>query len=476
MKKILILTIYIAFSTIIQGQTIIKGQAKSYANKTIKLYTQIDWITFTPKLIDSCLVDSLGNFSFSFHSSQINNVYIDLNTKYGALLTEPQKTYLISLPPYESLSIEQILNPYFSPKNILLPLLNIDSTDINWKIRLFDYYFKILRNQLISRKIQIPDSVEFVIEHLDKKTSYDTSLFFTNYKIYRYASLRLATYMRDLWAFVDEYFLHQAPQFNNPAYMSLFNNVFDNCLSPSQSFFPTTHFLKSINYGNFDSLVNSFMTLSHNFNRKTAQLIILKGLYDLFYEYEPAQTIIIKNIENAYKNLRDSTLSFIAKNILLNITALRPSYPAPNFSFTNKFGIKRSLKNFKGKFIYLNFCHYKSIECQKQMDLLERYSQNAPKDFEIITIIYGLNNEEFKQFLKKHKNYTWTIFNGQENKELLKKYKVKAFPTYYLISPEGNILLNPAPMPTENFEQIFTNLYKKWHQTHLNTKGIQTNY
>ena len=463
MKRFLVTLGILTIVLYTEAQTIIIGNEKSYANKELKLYTYIDWITFTPTLLDSCLVDSAGNFKFSIINNTINQVFIDLQSKHGFLFALPNKTYNVALPPYQPLDMSQLLNPYFSPEPVLLPIINIDSTELNWKIRVFDHYYKIVRDQLVLRGVNNPDTVEYAINLLDKNTPQDTSLFYREYKKYRYASIRLSTYMKDLWVFADEYFLHNSPQLNNPAYMSLFNSVFDNCMSPLKHFFPSTNFLQGLKNKNFSQLVDSLMSMSSNTNYKVAQLIALRGLYDLYYDYEPAQELIIQTINHARNTIKDTNLRLIAQNIYNNITALRVGYQAPDFLLPNKIGIKRSLSNYRGKFIYLNFCHYQSIGCKEQMPLLKRYSQSAPKDFKVITIMYGMDKKQFRRWLQEHKDYNWTFLNGQDNPHILRMYKVVAFPTYYLIDPDGKILMSPAPTPTENFEERFISVYKKWH-------------
>ncbi len=474
MRRILFVFWLIIFSLITNAQTVIKGQNKSYAGKELKLYTLIDWITFTPTLLDSCLVDTAGDFLLKTSASTINQVFVDLQSKRGLLLAVPGKNYIVQLPPYEKLSMQQLLDPYFSPDPIMLPITNIDSTDLNWKIRVFDHFYKIVRDQLVLRNITNPDTVEYAISLLEKHTPQDTSRFYMEYKKYRYASIRLATYMKDLWVFADEYFLHAPPQLNNPAYMSLFNSVFDNCLSPLKHFFPDIHFLQALKYHDFHTLVDSFMTLETNTNQQAAELILLRGLYDLYYDYQPAQQLIIQTMDNAASTLEDIKLRLIASNIYKNITALRVGYPAPAFTLPNKLGINRSLKHFKGKFVYLNFCHYQSLGCKEQLPILQRYMQAAPKDFTIVTILYGLDQKQFRRFLRDHKDYNWIFLNGQDNPSLLHKYKVVAFPTYYLIDPDGKMLLSPAPTPTENFEQLFIPLYKQWHKEHTQNQGIRS--
>jgi hypothetical protein len=36
--------------------------------------------------------------------------------------------------------------------------------------------------------------------------------------------------------------------------------------------------------------------------------------------------------------------------------------------------------------------------------------------------------------------------------DVLKEYDIRAFPTYFLIGPDGKLILSPAPSPSEDFE------------------------
>jgi len=44
--------------------------------------------------------------------------------------------------------------------------------------------------------------------------------------------------------------------------------------------------------------------------------------------------------------------------------------------------------------------------------------------------------------------------------EVLKEYDIRAFPTYFLIGPDGKLILSPAPSPAEDFEQRLFEIMK----------------
>ncbi|MDP4226874.1 MAG: hypothetical protein Q8910_10895, partial [Bacteroidota bacterium] len=48
--------------------------------------------------------------------------------------------------------------------------------------------------------------------------------------------------------------------------------------------------------------------------------------------------------------------------------------------------------------------------------------------------------------------YTWTFLYCGNQTSLLKEYNIRAFPTCYLINPDGKLSISPAPLPSENIE------------------------
>jgi len=53
-----------------------------------------------------------------------------------------------------------------------------------------------------------------------------------------------------------------------------------------------------------------------------------------------------------------------------------------------------------------------------------------------------------------HRNaYTWTVLHYEGQPGVLDDYMVRGYPTAYLIDRNGLLLLSPATLPSEGFEQ-----------------------
>jgi hypothetical protein len=55
----------------------------------------------------------------------------------------------------------------------------------------------------------------------------------------------------------------------------------------------------------------------------------------------------------------------------------------------------------------------------------------------------------------KEKGYEWQLLSYRDQKSVISEYKVRTYPSYYLIDPEGNLSMSPAASPAENFEWYF---------------------
>lgn len=110
---------------------------------------------------------------------------------------------------------------------------------------------------------------------------------------------------------------------------------------------------------------------------------------------------------------------------------------APDFEYTSFDGEKVSLSRMKGKIILLDFweswCGYCILVLPKINELLKEYKN---KGF----IIIGITTENREQIEKLIKSNQLNYINIFADKSILKKYKVTARPTYYLIDKNGIII------------------------------------
>jgi peroxiredoxin len=84
--------------------------------------------------------------------------------------------------------------------------------------------------------------------------------------------------------------------------------------------------------------------------------------------------------------------------------------------------------------------------------MLSALNQRHNDKLIIITISTDPQEEILRQFLAKN-NYNWVFLHFDNQPDILKEYDVRAFPTYFLIGPDGKLIFSPSVSPSENFEQ-----------------------
>ncbi|MBN2891833.1 MAG: TlpA family protein disulfide reductase [Bacteroidales bacterium] len=463
--QLLIILLFLVFLPFqIFSQTKIEGVSSSYSGDELKLCKISDRITFTHEVISSALVDSAGNFEFSFDINRIEKVYIDLPTLRAFLYVEPEKSYEIRIPSKIEMTDEQFLNPYFSKEYVPAMIVKSPENDINLLIIEYNSFLNEQKNKLVKitndkKEKEFIDSIKVISDTFMQNIDNE---YFVYHKMTDFALLRHYHIQYKKSFFTDSFFVQMPVLFNSASYMGLFNLVFDDPFKTGNSIVSLKYVYAGIKNHNFimikDSIISKFPKISETF----AELLTIKGLYNKFYEIPQTQNDIIATLQNVLSDdVNDDVLNII-QNILIEITTLRVGNPAPQFELPNFKGKNINLTDYKGGFVYIQFFHQNSFACMQQMPLLKNYSDQKIKGLNILTVFVQDNVEQMKEFLENNKDYKWDFVFMSKNDELLKKYNVTVYPTYFLVDPDGNLCLPETPAPTDNFEQTYNAQFKKW--------------
>ncbi len=154
-----------------------------------------------------------------------------------------------------------------------------------------------------------------------------------------------------------------------------------------------------------------------------------------------------------FDNLKTKTF-LAAAGVLLSISlayaedpfsgmgVIRPKVrvEAPGFTLASLWGGQRSLGEFKGKVILLNFWHTNCVPCKKEMPSMERL-WNRFKDRGVVVIAVAEDRgspEKAGKFCKTH-GITFPVLHDPEG-EVMRTYEVALLPTSYLIGRDGKFL------------------------------------
>ncbi|MCK4747837.1 MAG: TlpA family protein disulfide reductase, partial [Bacteroidales bacterium] len=258
---------------------------------------------------------------------------------------------------------------------------------------------------------------------------------------------------------IQDYFLGKSVLHQNPAYMELFNQVFKDYFIAFSEEHPGLKLPVIINRDKDYTQVNKILTREASFGSDSLrELVLLKGLYDGYYDG--------KNIPSSMIQLLDSVKhqSFIeihkqaVNDIMLEITKLLPGYQPPDFALYNSDSTLVRLSDFRGAYVYLNFCNSFGYYCVREFEYLRILRARLKEQISILTILVDDSFESMEELVKSN-NYPWTYLHFSNQPDVLEGYDIRAYPSYFLIGPEGKIILSPAPSPAENFESTFLRIY-----------------
>ncbi len=444
----------------------VKGKASSYARLDIPVFVYKNFLFFDTLHLKKFKVNPDGTFEFKIRKPEQNFILLDLDYYYAMLFFDTSKIYDIRLPIHKSRTTTEKLNPYFEHE--ILPALVINPpVNLNNTIAKFNGIFnKNLQLYLLKKKRKLYDTLFGQVENF--KPGYDDS-FFNAYKTFKIAAFQYYANPQQKKQVIKKYMANSPVLYDNIAYFSLFNSLFQDFFDPQKTDLNKKIIFRGLKAQDFVSIREYLKTIDYlGTNDEFAELVIIKGIYDLFYQIPEAQKDIIKIFLKLSQQSDFEGIRKLANQVYVKLTTLETDYPAPEFSLPDKNGKIKTLRDFNGKFVYLQFCHPESYACQMQLQLLEKYSKTRPKYLEIVTVFVSDSLRQMQDFLKKNK-FDWTFLFWNHDYEVLKKYNVKAFPTYYLIYPDGTLALNPAPTPEENLSQAFAVSVKKWYEKQQQT-------
>lgn len=433
------------------------GNNAEYAGEIIKVYRYADLITNSKELLCVDTVDKSGDFHLSFKQTETHLVNVPLGIYNTVLYAEPGKQYKVVLPPYQPVQKRDVLNPFFKPVEIYLGLKEADSLDLNFMIAEFNDLYSTYIDSNYNHIFRNPKTanVDSVIKAIELLFSENSNAFFKDYRKYKYAWLKYVSYMRDYRYVIREYYHNQPFLYQNPAYMDLFNQLFANYLSfymrkkEGQRLYSDIAMAKSPKF-----IKETFSNNMVLINDTLQELVLLKGLNDAFYADDFPVSNLLMTLDSVELQSKVLLHRQISENIKTKVLKAKAGYVAPAFELRDKNGVFRHSKEFLANYVYLNFISLESFPCLQDLELLKILHEKHKTDFKIVSVCI---DDDFNKAIKyfNDKGYDWMLLSYRTQKGVTNDYKVRSYPSYYLIDPEGKLKLSPALSPGENFELQF---------------------
>ncbi|MEK6616345.1 MAG: TlpA disulfide reductase family protein [Bacteroidota bacterium] len=439
---------------------IIKGKADtSYLSSanTIYAYTHDDYISYREKELANSTIDAKGNFNLSFSVSTPTYIFLIVDNAKAEMVAEPNKTYNINFLAKDS----DAVNTLSIAVHVEIEFNNSDDKELNFLIADFtgryeaflEYHRPVIaqKNSVIFGRI---DTMKTLCRQ--KYSTYENS-YLTNYIEYTFASLEESIALKGTGKLFNTYINGKPIQLSNYDYMFFFNQFFSATASNLMSASKTQN---EIGRQNFSSLMEYFKQNKHLVNDTICEAVILKSLMEYFRYPVYKVNSVVAILEQASKQCKAKENQRSAENLKKKLSVMNVGKPVPQLLFQDVNGKTVSLSEFKGKYVYLNFCASWCSSCMQEMMLIPELKKMYGSKITFVSVSVDKKTDAMKNFLKKNPKLDWTFLYCDNFKKAKEEFNVLTVPTYYLIDPKGNVLTSPAGKP-QDIEPTFIQIKKK---------------
>ena len=444
------------------------GVAPDYAGLNIEVEQYTDYITHSRRTLSVLRIDNEGRFDCNFAIGEITYAFLNLGSYNAYIYLEPGAEYEVVLPPFSPRPDADRFNPFYQPEMIVLGIRN-EASCLNRAIYDYDLFFNDLYNQnaikmVRKRDLKLADRLIAVSDSVAQAQQCDNE-YFKKYVSYRNVQIYGTPRLQAWRSVLNSHFLKNDVEYNVPSYWDALDLIARNFVST---------FLRSKNgrkistdtniYATIDAAVQSDTLFAKN--DKFREALIIKGIYDDFYSdfLTSGQTdTLLITATNQLKNSENIELAF---NMLAKKNRLKVGSDAPDFTLFDMEGKEVSLHDFKNKFVYLAFLHTQNFSCAKDIPALSGVSRKYRNDMVVVGILTDEDADNLPKYVNKRK-FNWTALSYSLMQSVMLDYGVESLPAYFLIDPDGKLVLTDAPSPSKGVEKAFSTEIKKYRTEYL---------
>ncbi|MCH7513845.1 MAG: TlpA family protein disulfide reductase, partial [Bacteroidetes bacterium] len=146
-------------------------------------------------------------------------------------------------------------------------------------------------------------------------------------------------------------------------------------------------------------------------------------------------------------------------NLYRKYNDLKTGQQIKDFTLLTVEGDTQKLSDLRGKYLLLDFWFVGCSYCIKAMPAKSKLKRELT-NFDIVSIDPVDDLERMNSWVRK-KNYNWTFLNAKGNKSLLDYFTIDGYPTYFLISPTGELLYQSKEFELSNIYKQIVSIVKR---------------
>lgn len=439
----------------------VHGIAGAGPGNVIGVYAYEDYITYTEKKLGETITGDSGRFSITIDIEKISWVFLRCENLYGYVYATPGKSTEVWFPPRDpDFQISKETN-YEVP----VTLWTSDSTDMNFLAADYDAQFLHFWGSaddttsgdaymyfVVGQSALLLDS--FHLE-MTKHYAWVKNPYFPTWLEYGFASMENATFQSERRT-AQRYLVGKPIMYDNHEYMNFFNNFFKDYVYRWSLKKQGEGIFRAINIQvSYDSAMAAMRNLPYLRNDTLRELVLLKGLTELYYNmsYDPRNIIAVAQQVGIASPIREHRE--IARNIVQQFSKLRVGTLAAHFSGLNMKGeVIDPLDLYKGKYIYLYFYASWNVNSVNEMRYMAELQKKYGKTIQFVSVSLDDDTTAWKKFMRANPKYNWLNLHYDFDNRVKDNYNLYGFPIGYIIDPEGKFYASPADKPSGDLEYV----------------------
>jgi thiol-disulfide isomerase/thioredoxin len=465
MKLLLVLLFFFSLAVkAVPVKTTIHGELKNGKEKVVRLYGYTNFISMVPVKLACDTADDQGRFSFQLmlEKGEVKPVFFSLERfRSFEFYIEAGKTYTLIFDSLDFSLQDEMYSPLTSAFPPLLIQPSEDSTELNNLIH--DLTLRLIRFSVTDfaeiAQMRNLRKMDMFKEKLDSVYSIVKHPFFRTMLDYSYAELLFTARLRNTPSLVNRYFNDQPFQYVHPAFMMLFNVIFDKYIYTSRRIPLRDLELHIVFDRNYNALLDSLGKDTVLKNEVVRDMVLIKNLHQMYFSNFLSRDSIYLMMQEISLKSKFSKHREIAASMLPEMKLHLKKYKAPPLYARKADGEYFSLDSLTGLYTYVFFFATYCRICYPEMVVLNNIRDKYVHDINFVSVSMDVNFLKFYYFMEDN-SYPWIFVNFNKNFDIEDLWDVRIYPRAFLIDPQGYIVNDNAPMPSEFLESYFQKILK----------------
>ncbi len=458
MKHVVLFILVLFMAKAVAQDIMVSGKASGSHGDLIRVLVYVDQFSMLEKSIAETYTDKTGAFALKTSLPTTTFGFLAMNLEKGECYLTPGGNYMFDIALPDNVNQGSVFDKIplqFSLKVEYDGGLQSDIEQFNQLYNNFVYENAQAIYRSRSKKVLADFKTDIESRFDDKSSQY-----FQDYVHFAFVSLDwLSKRMSD--AKVMEVLVSQPVLYQNIQYTEFFKTFFDNYLEllANKHYDEMVYLLNQskTNEGLIHFIQRDSLLKTNDQVTELVMMLLMSKFYYVADIQKPALIQKYKYISSAsqFGQNREIALHFIEK-----LTQLDYGFPAPEFELNNSKGESVMLKDYRGKFVLLDFVTPGCQICVNDLEKLAKIEPRFEDTLEVITLVVNQSGE--KAGIMSPDEYDWKFLFVPKTSLLPEKYHVRTFPTYVLINPDGSIAYATMPMPDENMELMISRFITRY--------------